>query len=335
MRAPARCVVLRPPDAVAGEVEGGLGAGQDADGLGAAYVEGLVGAGEGEVAGLAGDGVLEVEGISEVEAAGDVDGAVDLLATGGGGAEVDVELAGLGRDQPTFLGFLGVEPGAGLLDEAVDPGVGQGRGDGGEVLVDERSTLHRQGRGWPRRPAGPPHRHPARDDLGVQAGEAVADLDALGDVADRGVAREPERGAVLDDRELADLRRPEAGELDHHVGARQHRRLAVVERGVHDGPGDGGLVQVDLGLVAGCAGGAGVGEDRVGGVAVLQLLGGHAPILLELVFGSRGPVDLWMRVPGGLDDARAFGPRCSTSGGDARPTVEGHPRGGLGRAADG
>ena len=50
-----------------GEVEGGLGTGQVAEGLGAAYVEGLGGS-EGLLGrGTMGDGAVEVEGIGDVE----------------------------------------------------------------------------------------------------------------------------------------------------------------------------------------------------------------------------------------------------------------------------
>ena len=272
---------------VAGEVEGGLGAGEDAEGLGAAYVEGLVGAGQGEVAGLAGHGVVEVEGVGEVEAADHVDGALDALRATGGGVEVDVEAAVLGGLGAVVLGGLGVEAAQGFLDEAGQGGVGAGGGDPGEVPVDPFGGLGGQGEGGLGDPSGPPHRHPGGGDGGVEAGEAVAGLHDVGDVAHRGVGGQADRGAVLDDGELRDRWGARPGDADLQVGAGQDRGAGRVVGGVHGRPGAGGLVHRDLGGVAGRALGAGVGEHRVGGVAALELLRGHAPSLLEQAFESR------------------------------------------------
>ena len=101
------------------EVEGELVAGEGAGGQGAAHVERLGGPEVGELSGAGGDGVVEVEGVGEVELGVDVDGALvgDLV-------EVDVEVAPVGRGAAPTFGLGGVEEAQGVLDGAVDLGVG-------------------------------------------------------------------------------------------------------------------------------------------------------------------------------------------------------------------
>ena len=78
-----------------GEVEGGLGAGEVAEGLGTAYVERL-GRPEGLLqCGAVDQGLVEVEGVGEVEVGLDVQGAgeVDVVLVDRDVAGVDGEVA--------------------------------------------------------------------------------------------------------------------------------------------------------------------------------------------------------------------------------------------------
>ncbi len=86
-----------------------VGAGELAGGLGAAHVERVVAAEVGEVGGASGDGCVEVEGVGQIEDAGEVDESVDAALV-----EVEGEVAVLGGGLAAAFGFLGVVAGRGL-----------------------------------------------------------------------------------------------------------------------------------------------------------------------------------------------------------------------------
>ncbi len=123
--------------------EGLVAAGEVAQGDGAAHVQGLVAAGLGEPGGPGTQRVFEVEGVGQVE------DRLDPLA-------VDVDVAGL-RDGD----LVGVEPGQGLGDQAVDLGEGDRRDRLSQPGVHEGGAVDGEGHGGISDPAGLPHRQPA------------------------------------------------------------------------------------------------------------------------------------------------------------------------------
>ena len=84
------------------EVEGELAAGEGPGGQGPADVEGLLAPEVGELLRAGGDGVVEVEGVGEVELCVDVDGAVE-----GDLVEVDVEAPAVGGFAAPLLRLSG------------------------------------------------------------------------------------------------------------------------------------------------------------------------------------------------------------------------------------
>ena len=99
------------------EVEGELVSGELAGGDGAAYVQGLGGPAGQQGLGAAGQGVVEVEGIGEVELALDAAGALegDLLV-------VDGEVPALGRGACICQRLFGHVPGDRLGDQPFQGG---------------------------------------------------------------------------------------------------------------------------------------------------------------------------------------------------------------------
>ena len=81
--------------------------------------------------GFVGEGVVEVEGVGEVDLAGDGAGAGDADAV-----VVDGEVGLVPGGAAAFFGFVGHVSGDGFLDEPVDLGGADLVGDGGEVPVD-------------------------------------------------------------------------------------------------------------------------------------------------------------------------------------------------------
>ena len=264
-----------------GQVEGGLVAGEVADRDGAAYVEGLGGAEEQLVVGVGGDRLVEVEGIGEVEVALDVHGPGhrDLV-------QGDVEVADLGRRGPLGLGLLGVEPGDGLLDQPAQ----LRRAD----RVRERGDVWRPRRP---RPAGeraqgavgdepqPPRRQLAGLEPGPAAGQPVAALHRLGQVAAAGLGGAAQRGSELDDRELRDLRAALPTQRQAALVPlvdRPHQGLARVHRGpprrgLHDLAG-----RVVLGRLLGP-------RERQHSGGVVCLLRAAAGRVVEVIVGPTQP----------------------------------------------
>ena len=159
-------------------VEGELVAPDRAEGLGAAYVQRLRRAGCSEGLGLLGHRVFEVEGIGEVELALDADGAVEGDVFG-----VDVEVPAARLPSRPFGGQVGHEPGDGFLDEPLhgrDADLVRERRD---LAVDERDGFGGEAEGVFGDPPGPPDLEVDRRDLGPGLGQAVLQLDRVGDQA--------------------------------------------------------------------------------------------------------------------------------------------------------
>ena len=112
-------------------------AGQVAGRDGAAYVQGLGGAGQQLLVGISREGGVEVDRVGQVQVALGVH-----RARGAHLGEVDVHPPGVRGGQPVGLGLLGVEPGDGLLDQ---PG----------QLREPDLVRHRARRGRPRTPPPP------------------------------------------------------------------------------------------------------------------------------------------------------------------------------------
>ena len=131
------------------EVEGGLGAGEVAEGLGPADVEGVGGPECFLRRGAVDEGVVEVEGVGEVEVGLDVQGpgVVDVVLVDCHVAGVDVQVAVLGIRRR--VGGSEVEPFDGLGDEAVELCGADASGDRGHLGVDPaRGFEVRAGEVW-------------------------------------------------------------------------------------------------------------------------------------------------------------------------------------------
>ena len=230
------------------EVEGGLGAGEVAECLGAAGVERQVRA-EGFLGCCAvGEGAVEVEGVGEVEVGFDVQGAgvVDVVGVHGDVAGVDCEVAVLGIG--SRVGEGEVEACDGLRDEPVELGGSDLRGDGGNLGVDPSGCFGGQGGdgvdGRFGNSACPPRRHAPGVDLCPESGEAVAQLEGVADELLRRHRRGPEDRTELGDTELSDQWAPLAGDrllvlapTDGERGGRVDR-LGWVEVGPLCGEGE-------------------------------------------------------------------------------------------------
>ena len=198
------------------EVEGGLRAGEVAESGGATGIERRIRAEGLQRGGAVGERAVEVEGVGDVELGLHPHGAgvVDVVVVDRGVAGVDVEVPVLrirGRVEPGE-----VEPLDGLGDEPVQLRRTDPPGDRGDLRVDERCCLDRQGGrgvdGDLRDRAGPPRRHPTGLHLRPQSGEAVAQLEGVADELLRRRRRDPEDGAELGEAELRDQRRTLAGD---------------------------------------------------------------------------------------------------------------------------
>ncbi len=143
---------------LAEQVEGGLGAGEVAEGLGPADVEGLGGAECFLRRGAVDEGVVEVEGVGEVEVGLDVQGAgvVDVVLVDRDVAGVDVQVAVLGIRRR--VGGGEVEAFDGLGDEPVELRGADASGDGRHLGVDParrpRSSARERCGSWSRRRSG-------------------------------------------------------------------------------------------------------------------------------------------------------------------------------------
>ena len=101
-------------------------------------------------------------------------------------------------------------------------------------------------------PAGLPGGQVAGDHPFPQAGEAVAQLEGVAEVAFAGLGGQPDRGGELGDRELRDQGGAGSGDGDGGVAeGAEPDGLGLVDGlgGVGDRPLHGGLQQVALGLV--------------------------------------------------------------------------------------
>ncbi len=230
-----------------------------------------------------GDGVVEVDGVGEVEEGveahqavvvdvagvdGDVAGVGAEVRVGG---EVVVVLAGVG------VGLVGggeVVAADGLGEEAVELRGADLAGDGGDLRVDPPGGVGGEGRGGVDGGLGDEPGAPGGDVPGVdevpQAGEAVAQLEGLADELLGGEGGDAEDRAELGDAELGDEGAPGSGDGLFVLGGGGGEGRGVVDRrgrvevGPPGGEGElvgGGAVLVGLAL-------AGEGEQR-GGVQVV------------------------------------------------------------------
>ena len=181
-----------------------------------------------------GERAVEVEGVGDVELGLHAHraGVVHVVGVEGGVAGVDVEVAVVrirGRvesGEVVALDRLGDEP---VQLRRTDP-----TGDGGDLGVDERGGLDRQGRGrvdgglGDR--AGSPRRNPAGVDLRPQPREAVAELEGVADELLRRGRRDPEDGAELGEAELRDQRRTLTGDGLLVLTTGHGERSRVVDR---------------------------------------------------------------------------------------------------------
>ena len=118
-------------------------------------------------------------------------------------------------------------------------------------------------------PAGLPGGQVTGDDAFPEAGEAVAQLEGVADVAFAGLGGQADGGGVLGDGELRDQGGAGSGDGDGGVAeGAQVDGLGLLDglRGVGDGPVHGGLEEVGLGLVGLPASVSGDGEDSSAGV---------------------------------------------------------------------
>ena len=230
------------------EVDGVLRVGEDPHRPGAADVEVLGVAEGGELGGDDGDGSVEGHRV------GGVQGHVHV---GGGGvaAVLDPDPA---AGEFVFLvgdGAVGVEVEPGLLDESFGVDEPDLVRDCGDEPVGVGDRLAREVVGLPGDRPGPPHRHPARDHEVPQAGEAVGQLQGVGDQLPARVEDDVERGGQLGRGELGDQRRAFAGErgdgLVEQVGLAPVGGPLVLRAGVQQRPLHGELDLSDGGLVRG------------------------------------------------------------------------------------
>ncbi len=197
-------------------------AGEVAGGDGPAYVEGLLAARGLEARGSSGQSSVEVDRVGQVELALDEAGAGegDLVVVDGEMPPVRGSLRGLG-----CLG--GHEPGHGLGDQPVqlrgpDP-VGEPR----DLGIDESGRLQAQPQGGCGDPAGLPRHQPMCLDPRPDPGQAVLQLDPVGDQRPTGVGGHPQRDRELGHAELRDQRRPRTGQPHPDLTTRGPGRRVV------------------------------------------------------------------------------------------------------------
>ena len=202
-------------------------------------VEGLGVAEVAEALGFGADGVVEVEGVEVVDLAGDDAGAGDA-----DDVVVDGEVGLVPGGAATFLGLLGHVPGDRFLDEPVDLAGADLVGDRGDVPVDVLGCLEAQVRGLVGDPAGFPGGQVTGDDAFPEAGEAVAQLEGVAEVAFAGLGGQADGGGVLGDGELRDQGGAGSGDGDGGVAeGAQVDGLGLLDGfgGVGDGPLHGRL----------------------------------------------------------------------------------------------
>ena len=181
-----------------------------------------------------GEGPVEVEGVGDVELGLEPHraGEVHVVVVDRGVARVDEQVAVLrirGRvdvGEVVALDRLGDEP---VQLRGTDP-----TGDRGDLRVDERRCLDRQGRGRVdgglRDRPGPPRRDPSGVDLRPQPREAVAQLEGVTDELLRRGRRDAQDGAELGEAELRDQRRTLARDGLLVLTTRDGERSRVVDR---------------------------------------------------------------------------------------------------------
>ena len=211
--APGR-VGLAGASCLGGQVEGELVAGELAGGDRAAYVEGVRRPQRQQLLCALRYGGVEVEGVGEVELAGELAGAAegDLLV-------VDGEVPAV-RSPPGVLGGLvGHEPGDRLGDQPLQRGDADAVRERRHLGVHERRCLLGQPERRLRDPPGPPglqvtglHPCPA-------PGQAVLQLHCCRDQCPTAVGGAADREGELGDAELRDQRRALTGQGEAGVSA--------------------------------------------------------------------------------------------------------------------
>ncbi len=94
--------------------------------------------------------------------------------------------------------------------------------------------------------AADPRLHLTGTDPGPQQGEAVAQVEGVGDQEFAGVGGQGQDGTELGAGELGHLRGPVASDLDEPFGTRQHEACSL-EGAVDVGPVGGDLQHLDVG----------------------------------------------------------------------------------------
>ena len=151
-----------------------------------------------------------------------------------------------------LFGFVGHVPGEGFFEEPVELGGVDLVGDGGEVPVDVAGGLGERCGGLVGDAAGFPGGQVAGGDAFPEAGEAVAQLEGVAEVAFAGFGRQADGGGELGDGELRDQGCAGSGERDAGVAEGPQpdgRGFVDGFGGVDDGPLHGGLEQVGFGPV--------------------------------------------------------------------------------------
>ena len=196
------------------EVEGELVAGELAGGDGAAYVEGVRRSQRQQLLRAVREGGVEVEGVGEVELAGDLAGAAegDLLV-------VDGEVPTVGSFAGLFGSFLGHEPGDRLGDEPLQGGDADAVRERRHLGVHERRRLLGQQHRRLGDPTGPPGFQLNGLDAGPAAREAVLQLDRCRDQCPAAVGGAADGEGELGDAELRDQRSAFTGEGEAGVAA--------------------------------------------------------------------------------------------------------------------
>jgi hypothetical protein len=190
------------------QVERALRVGEDADGAGAAYVEGVVVTQPAQGGGTSADSSVERLGVVGVEPHVDVGGQR-------GRAVQQLDLPGRECLELVVEGAVGIVVQPGLVDQALrthltdargircDQPVGVGSGDEGEVASVTGDV------------AGEVDRDPPGDDMGEEPRQPVLQLEAVTHELLDGLGGPPELDGELDRRELGDRWRPLSGQGDH------------------------------------------------------------------------------------------------------------------------
>ncbi len=189
------------------QVESELASGELPGGHRAAHVEGLLAAEVAEVLGTLLDRSVEVEGISEVEGAVDLHGALEPDVVG-----VDVEPTVLIGCCTAGFCFLGVEADLGFVDEAVELGEADLVRGRGEHPVHVGGACFGEKQGGVSDAPGLPHLEVTGHDPGIDPRQPVPQLERPSDVPLAGLRRHPEGGGELVGVELPHTRGTRSGE---------------------------------------------------------------------------------------------------------------------------